>query len=66
MDTNKCYIVDCGREMFMWVGRDTQLDERKAAAFIVQVKYHLCLCCTLKFRKPSLLSVFLVIKVNLF
>ena len=37
MDTNKCYIVDCGREMFMWVGRDTQLDERKTAAFIVQV-----------------------------
>jgi gelsolin len=38
MDTKKCYMIDCGREIFMWVGRDTQLEERKTAAFAVQVK----------------------------
>eukprot|EP01018_Ginkgo_biloba_P033861 Gb_40002 [translate_table: standard] len=31
LDTNKCYILDCGLEMFIWIGRNTYLDERKAA-----------------------------------
>ncbi|XP_004487964.1 villin-4-like [Cicer arietinum] len=30
--TNKCYILDCGLEMFVWMGRNTSLDERKSAS----------------------------------
>ncbi|XP_021277683.1 villin-4 isoform X1 [Herrania umbratica] len=32
MDTNKCYILDCGLEVFVWMGRSTALDERKSAS----------------------------------
>lgn len=36
LHTNKCYIVDCGTELFTWVGRDTSLDERRATALLVE------------------------------
>ncbi|GAB2267427.1 hypothetical protein Dimus_002410 [Dionaea muscipula] len=32
LDTNKCYILDCGAEVFLWMGRSTSLDERKIAS----------------------------------
>lgn len=32
LDTNRCYILDCGLEMFVWMGRNTSLDERKSAS----------------------------------
>ncbi|KAJ6355459.1 hypothetical protein OIU77_005950, partial [Salix suchowensis] len=32
LDTNKCYILDCGVEVFIWMGRNTSLDERKRAS----------------------------------
>ncbi|KAJ1433461.1 Villin/Gelsolin [Sesbania bispinosa] len=32
LETNKCYILDCGLEVFMWMGRNTPLDERKSAS----------------------------------
>ncbi|KAL2340302.1 hypothetical protein Fmac_008242 [Flemingia macrophylla] len=32
LDTNKCYILDCGFEVFVWMGRNTSLDERKSAS----------------------------------
>ncbi|XP_071720495.1 villin-2 [Rutidosis leptorrhynchoides] len=31
LENNKCYLLDCGSEVFVWVGRVTQVDERKAA-----------------------------------
>ncbi|KAK4481700.1 hypothetical protein RD792_012608 [Penstemon davidsonii] len=31
LENNKCFLVDCGDEVFVWVGRVTQVDERKAA-----------------------------------
>ncbi|XAR68515.1 hypothetical protein NMG60_11003659 [Bertholletia excelsa] len=31
LENNKCYILDCGAEVFIWVGRVTQVEERKAA-----------------------------------
>ncbi|KAI5427093.1 Villin-2, variant 2 [Lathyrus oleraceus] len=31
LENNKCYLLDCGAEVFVWVGRVTQVDERKAA-----------------------------------
>ncbi|GLT28606.1 hypothetical protein SLA2020_035260 [Shorea laevis] len=32
LDTNKCYILDCGLEVFIWMGRNTSLEERKSAS----------------------------------
>ncbi|XP_038879573.1 villin-4-like isoform X1 [Benincasa hispida] len=32
LETNKCYILDCGTEVFIWMGRHTSLDGRKNAS----------------------------------
>ncbi|XP_031107694.1 villin-4-like [Ipomoea triloba] len=32
LDTNKCYILDAGIEVCVWMGRSTSLDERKTAS----------------------------------
>ncbi|KAK9715492.1 hypothetical protein RND81_06G168200 [Saponaria officinalis] len=32
LNTNKCYLLDCGTEVFVWIGRTTSLDERKSAS----------------------------------
>lgn len=29
--TNRCYILDCGTEVYVWTGRSTSLDQRKTA-----------------------------------
>ncbi|KAM7524502.1 hypothetical protein LguiA_014404 [Lonicera macranthoides] len=31
LENNKCYLLDCGSEVFVWVGRVTQVEDRKAA-----------------------------------
>ncbi|KAI8562276.1 hypothetical protein RHMOL_Rhmol03G0022600 [Rhododendron molle] len=31
LENNKCYLLDCGAEVFVWVGRVTQVEDRKAA-----------------------------------
>lgn len=36
LNTNNCYIVDCGTEMFAWVGRDTQIEERRATTLVLE------------------------------
>lgn len=38
MENTKCYLLDCGAEVFVWVGRVTQMDERKAANQSAEVK----------------------------
>ncbi|WZY68564.1 hypothetical protein YC2023_000804 [Brassica napus] len=38
LDTNKCYILDCGLEVFVWMGRTTSLDDRKIASGAAEVK----------------------------
>ncbi|XP_078179009.1 villin-2-like [Carex rostrata] len=30
LENNRCYILDCGSELFVWFGRVTQIDDRKA------------------------------------
>ncbi|XP_057978929.1 villin-4-like [Malania oleifera] len=32
LDTNKCFLLDCGVEVFVWMGRNSSLDERKSAS----------------------------------
>ncbi|XP_011078908.1 villin-3-like [Sesamum indicum] len=36
LENNKCYLLDCGAEVFVWVGRVTQVDERKAASQVAE------------------------------
>ncbi|XP_078170787.1 villin-5-like isoform X1 [Carex rostrata] len=31
LETNNCYLLDCGAELYVWTGRSTSLEERKAA-----------------------------------
>lgn len=38
LENNKCYLLDCGAEVFVWVGRVTQLEERKAAIQTAEVE----------------------------
>ena len=37
LDNNKCYLVDCGAEVFLWVGRVTTLEDRKTASQAAEV-----------------------------
>lgn len=37
LDTYKCYLLDCGVEVFVWMGRNTILEERKAASSAAEV-----------------------------
>lgn len=37
LDSYKCYLVDCGTEAFVWMGRNTSLTARKAASKTVDV-----------------------------
>ncbi|XP_072995561.1 villin-2-like [Typha latifolia] len=32
LENNKCYLMDCGSEVFAWVGRVTTMEDRKAAS----------------------------------
>ncbi|XP_051206516.1 villin-4 isoform X2 [Lolium perenne] len=32
LETNKCYLLDCGAEMYVWMGRSTSLQQRKGAS----------------------------------
>ncbi|KAJ6850862.1 villin-2 [Iris pallida] len=32
LDNNKCYLLDCGAEIFVWTGRITQVEDRKSAS----------------------------------
>lgn len=38
LENNKCYMLDCGSDVFVWVGRVTQVDERKAAIQAAEVE----------------------------
>lgn len=39
LDTNKCYILDCGLELFVWKGRNTSVDQRKSASEAAEVHF---------------------------
>ncbi|XP_024402888.1 villin-3 isoform X1 [Physcomitrium patens] len=36
LDSSKCYLLDCGNELYIWAGRNTSLDARKAAVSTVE------------------------------
>lgn len=37
LETNKCYILDSGTEVFIWMGRNSSLEERKNASRAAEV-----------------------------
>ena len=37
LQTNKCYLLDCGIEVYVWMGRNTSLEERKSASTVAEV-----------------------------
>ncbi|KAG8479777.1 hypothetical protein CXB51_029268 [Gossypium anomalum] len=36
LGNNKSYLLDCGAEVFVWVGRATQVEDRKAASRVAE------------------------------
>ncbi|PKA49474.1 Villin-4 [Apostasia shenzhenica] len=36
LESNKCYILDCGIEVFVWIGKNTPLDDRKSAGAVAE------------------------------
>ncbi|KAK8543297.1 hypothetical protein V6N12_015855 [Hibiscus sabdariffa] len=36
MATDNCYILDCGLEVYLWMGRSTSLNERKTASKVAE------------------------------
>lgn len=39
LDSSKCYLLDCGTELYIWAGRNTSLDARKAAASTAEASF---------------------------
>lgn len=37
LDTNKCFLLDCRAEIYVWMGRNTSLEERKSASAAAEV-----------------------------
>nr|CAD1840268.1 unnamed protein product [Ananas comosus var. bracteatus] len=40
LDTTKCYLLDCGAEIYVWMGRNTSLEERKSACAAAEEILH--------------------------
>lgn len=38
LENNRCYLLDCGAEIFVWFGRVTQVEDRKAACQAAEVE----------------------------
>ena len=36
-ESTKCFLLDCGAEIYVWVGRVTQMEDRKSATKAVDV-----------------------------
>jgi hypothetical protein len=39
LETNKCYFLDYGAELYVWMGRITSLQERKGASEAAEVTF---------------------------
>jgi hypothetical protein len=39
LETNKCYFLDSGSELYVWMGRITSLQERKGASEAAEVTF---------------------------
>lgn len=39
LDSNKCYIVDIGSEVYVWIGRISSFEERKSVSLAAEVNF---------------------------
>jgi hypothetical protein len=65
LENTKCFLLDCGSELFVWVGRVTQVDDRKAASAAVEVTpqgyiFSLLSCSPMSFYAKLDLQEFIV------
>jgi Gelsolin repeat len=37
LENNRCYLLDCGSDLFVWFGKVTQIDDRKAITKAAEV-----------------------------
>lgn len=42
LSMEKCYMLDCGTEIFIWMGRNTSLTERKMSISVTEVRRYIC------------------------
>ncbi|CAN0892899.1 VLN1, partial [Linum grandiflorum] len=57
LESNKCYMVDCGAEIFVWMGKTTLITERKTSISAIEVrKRFFYFCCLFNFHLFSLKS----------
>jgi hypothetical protein len=38
LETDKCFLLDCGGEVFVWMGRQSSISERKISIFASEVR----------------------------
>jgi len=38
LETDKCYMLDCDSEIFVWMGKQTLLTERRTATRAIEVR----------------------------
>ena len=60
LENTKCFLLDCGAELFVWVGRVTQVEDRKAASAAVEVKLQPNLIVLLPCSKYILSKIYLL------
>lgn len=36
LDSNKCFLIDTGHELFVWTGRNTSFEKRKAGVLAAE------------------------------
>lgn len=41
IDSDKCYMLDCGSEIFVWMGKSTTMTERRTSTSATEVTYSL-------------------------
>lgn len=59
LDSNKCYLLDCGLEIYAWMGKNTSLDQRKSASQAAEVSFVSFSLYEKKLLMPSNLDVYL-------
>ena len=64
LDSKKCYLLDCGDDVFVWLGRNTSLDERKTASTLAEVYIDLYSFKCILVDVVNKLKVFLILGSN--
>lgn len=63
LNTEKCYMLDCSAEIFIWMGRNTSLTERKMSISVTEVRNVYASICYMYFLALSKVYVFVPVCV---